>query len=103
MPIASSLSLNESRRDVEQASGQPGDPCADAASCDSGQCLGGTCCQPNPTAWTNCADCGWNAGFCLACVTGYSWVTGAGCTAPGGVGAAVGDPHLQNVHGERFD
>jgi len=39
-----------------------------------------------------------DAPFCYCAGVG-----GAGVGGAGGAGAAVGDPHLQNVHGERFD
>lgn len=71
MPIATSSS-----------SSSPGDPCLAAAACDSGHCLGGTCCDPDAKVWTNCANCSYDAGFCSMCLPGYSWVSGAGCVAP---------------------
>jgi len=95
----------------------PGAPCTGEANCILGHCLGGFCCQPYPpSTYTNCADCslvitgptGNAGGWCAACISGYSWVSGTGCVAttstaaPGSI-SATGDPHLQNVHGERFD
>ncbi|CAK0887817.1 unnamed protein product [Prorocentrum cordatum] len=83
MPNATSLSMNETHRDL-QSSGSPGDSCVSDAACDSGHCLGGTCCDPDATTWTNCEACGFDAGFCSACLPGFSWVNGAGCVAPCG-------------------
>jgi len=108
----------------------PGAPCTGAGDCIFGYCAGGTCCQPSKSTWMNCADCshqvmgptGGSGGWCAACVSGYSLVSGSGCVAsgpasattanaalgpisvvPSGTISATGDPHLQNVHGERFD
>jgi len=82
----------------------PGSACSAASDCTSNQCLGGFCCQPSPTTWTNCASCGYAAassgGWCLACLTGYSWVAGSGCQLDV---TAIGDPHLTNMRGEHFD
>jgi len=97
----------------------PGAPCAGDSDCILGHCLGGWCCQPSEETWRNCADCslvvsgptGGSGGHCAACLSGYSWLDGRGCeatiaasAAPAmGAISAIGDPHLQNVHGERFD
>jgi len=52
-----------------------------------------------PDGWLGCCFAAWESFF--YCPSGGG-APGTGGAGPG-AGAAVGDPHLQNVHGERFD
>jgi len=46
---------------------------------------------------------GWTDGYPLSVTIGADQSAATSNSALGGGGAAVGDPHLQNIHGERFD
>mmetsp|Transcript_30943 Transcript_30943/g.70063 ORF Transcript_30943/g.70063 Transcript_30943/m.70063 type:complete len:348 (-) Transcript_30943:218-1261(-) len=46
---------------------------------------------------------GWTNGYPLSVTIGADESSATSNSALGGGGAAVGDPHLQNIHGERFD
>lgn len=59
----------------------PGTACGKDEHCESGLCLGGSCCNKNEVV-LNCEACGPPHGWCAKCVPGASWVQEVGCAFP---------------------
>ena len=55
-----------------------GTVCTQNSDCTDNDCRGKCCVSTLNDA--NCGTCS-DIGFCEACATGFSWVTGQGCTA----------------------